>query len=170
MSNRISGAISFIDRTVSSIRLKVLYKECMSLVEETSCYFDEEGLSLSKTLSRVVSSLYTSESVLLTTRLMQMVSWLLLRRALEDGNMTLEQVIAEKKKIKFDSSHLDYTIPEWSDLPYFFRNLVERSLQLQKRVVLLDKEIYWTDLNDVSHKPNHVQTQIKLLEACFENF
>ncbi|AKK20264.1 DUF1465 family protein [Candidatus Liberibacter africanus] len=171
MSNRISGSISFINRTVSSIRLKVLYEESVHLIEETSLYFDREGKVLSKTLPPVVVNLYTSESILLTTRLMQMVSWLLLQRALEDGDMSLEQVISEKDKIKFDYSHLDYTVTGWNDLPCFFRNLVERSLQLQKRIVLLDQEIYNTNLNDLSlYRSNHVQTQMKLLEACFENF
>ncbi|MEG8098744.1 DUF1465 family protein [Candidatus Liberibacter brunswickensis] len=171
MSNRISGSISFMNRTVSSIRLKVLYKECINLIEETSSYFDQEGKLSSKSLPPMVLNLYTSESVLLTTRLMQMVSWLLLQRALEDNDINFEQFISEKNKIKFDYSHLDYTSSEWNDLPCFFRSLVERSLQLQKRIVLLDQEIYNTDLNDPSfHRSNHVQTQIKLLEACFENF
>ncbi len=152
------------------MRLKVLYKESIALVEETSCYFDREGHLLSKTLPRAISKLYTSESVLLTTRLMQMVSWLFLQRALEDGNMTLEQVMSEKEKIKFDYSGLDSTVPGWTELPCFFKNLVERSSQLQRRIVLLDQEIYRADFDEISRGPNHVQTQIKLLEACFENF
>ncbi|MBL0848937.1 MAG: DUF1465 family protein [Candidatus Liberibacter ctenarytainae] len=169
MSNRVSGSISFMSRTVSSIRLKILYTESMSLVEETSHYFDKEGGTLSKTLPRAVSGLYVSESVLLTTRLMQMVSWLLMQRALENGEMSLEQVIMEKKKIQFDSSDVGGFSAEWNEMPCFFRNLVERSLQLQKRIILLDKEIYDPYFQYSSHKPNHVQTQIQLLESCFGN-
>ncbi|MBY7648951.1 MAG: DUF1465 domain-containing protein [Candidatus Liberibacter europaeus] len=170
MSNRVSCSISFMNKTVSFIRLKVLYEESMSLVEATSCYFDGDGRSLSKSLPRAASALYDSESICLTTRLMQMVSWILLQRALENREMSLEQVIMEKKKIKFDSSDPDFTITGWNDVPYFFRNLVERSIQLQNRIILLDKEIYSTNFDFISSKPNHVQTQIKLLEACFGNF
>ncbi|AHA27404.1 DUF1465 family protein [Candidatus Liberibacter americanus] len=170
MSNLVSGSISFINRTVSSIRLRVLYEESMSLVEEASSYFDEEGLSLSKLLPRVSSSLYISESVLLTTRLMQMISWLLLQRAFEDKEMSLEQVITEKKKIQFNVDEIDYDSPEWNDMPCFFKNLVERSLHLQNRIISLDKEIYGNNFDSFPDNINHVQTQIKLLEACFGNF
>ncbi|MBA5723653.1 DUF1465 family protein [Candidatus Liberibacter sp.] len=170
MSGHGTGSISFMGRMVSSIRLKVLYADGMDLVEETSSYFDREGRSLSKELPRIASALYVSESVHLTTRLMQMVSWLLLQRALENGEMSFEQVITERKKIRFDSSDLNRTpAPGWDDIPCFFQNLVESSLRLQRRIMLLDKEIYAGQVEGSSHRPNNVRAQIDLLKTCFGN-
>ena len=48
----------------------------------------------------------------------------------------------KKTKVRLDGFACDRSAPGWDDLPDGFRDLVERSLRLQARVALLDKEIY----------------------------
>jgi len=48
----------------------------MDLVEETAAYLDGDGRTEAKTLERSVSLTYATESMRLTTRLMQLASWL----------------------------------------------------------------------------------------------
>ena len=61
----------------------------------------------------------------LTTRLMQMASWLLLQRAVNNGEMNRDQVLAEKNKVRLDSFNCDRSAQGWNDLPEAFRDLVE---------------------------------------------
>ncbi len=53
------------------------FEEGMTLVEETAAYLDGAGRHDSKILSRNAALAYASESMRLTTRLMQVASWLL---------------------------------------------------------------------------------------------
>ena len=72
----------------------------MALVEETASYLDGPGRQESKKLERSAALAYATESMRLTTRLMQLASWLLLHRAVKEGEMSLAQANKEKTKVK----------------------------------------------------------------------
>ena len=171
MSERGLNTVSFAGHVASSAQFKSLYAEGMGLVEETASYLDGVGRQASKVLPRMASVLYAAESMRLTTRLMQMASWLLLQRAVNNGEMSRDQVLSEKNKVRLDSFNVDKTAPGWNDLPEAFRDLIERSLRLQNRIALLDREIYRPQ--DVqTFEPgnqNSVQAQINLLQTAFGN-
>jgi regulator of CtrA degradation len=162
------NTISFAGRAAASSQFKTLYAEGMSLVEETAAYLDGNGRAASKVLPRMASVLYAAESMRLTTRLMQMASWLLLQRAVNNGEMTRDQVLSEKSKVRLDSFNVDRNAPGWNDLPESFRDLIERSLRLQNRVALLDREIYRpSEATKVPDNENSVQAQLNLLRTAF---
>lgn len=162
------NTVSFAGRAASSSQFKTLYSEGMALVEETAAYLDGNGRAASKVLPRMASVLYAAESMRLTTRLMQMASWLLLQRAVNNGEMTRDQVLSEKSKVRLDSFNVDRNAPGWGDLPESFRDIVERSLRLQNRVALLDREIYRpSDAQIVPDNQNSVQAQLSLLQTAF---
>ena len=62
------------------------FQEGMDLVEETAGYLDGGGRQESKLLSRNAALAYAAESMRLTTRLMQVASWLLVQRAVREGS------------------------------------------------------------------------------------
>lgn len=162
------NTISFAGHAASSSQFKMLYAEGMALVEETASYLDGQGRAASKVLPRMASVLYAAESMRLTTRLMQMASWLLLQRAVNNGEMSRDQVLAEKNKVRLDGFNVDRSAPGWNDLPESFRDLVERSLRLQNRVALLDREIYRpTEAPIVPDNQNSVKAQLSLLQTAF---
>jgi len=164
------NTVSFAGRAASSSQFKGLYAEGMALVEETAGYLDGQGRAASKVLPRMASVLYAAESMRLTTRLMQMASWLLLQRAVNNGEMSREQVIAEKSKVRLDGFNVDRSAPGWNDLPESFRDLVERSIRLQNRVALLDREIYRpNEASMVPDNQNSVKAQLNLLHTAFGN-
>ncbi|MDR9775232.1 DUF1465 family protein [Rhizobium hidalgonense] len=164
------NTISFAGRAAASSQFKALYAEGMSLVEETAAYLDGQGRAASKVLPRMASVLYAAESMRLTTRLMQMASWLLLQRAVNNGEMSRDQVLAEKNKVRLDGFNVDRAAPGWSDLPESFRDLVERSLRLQNRIALLDREIHRPSEAVIVHdNQNSVQAQLSLLQTAFGN-
>lgn len=171
MSERGLNTVSFAGHVATSSQFKNLYAEGMGLVEETASYLDGQGRQAAKVLPRMASVLYAAESMRLTTRLMQMASWLLLQRAVNNGEMTRDQVLSEKSKVRLDGFNVDRAAPGWGELPESFRDLIERSLRLQNRVALLDREMYRPqDVQTfVPDNQNSVQAQINLLQTAFGN-
>src|SRR6266581_9118179 len=95
-----SGPVSFGARLAGSQSFGTLFREGMALVEETAAYLDGPGRKDSKGLERNAALAYATESMRLTTRLMQLASWLLLHRAVNEGEMSLAQAHKEKTKVK----------------------------------------------------------------------
>ena len=107
MSDRLhseTGLVQFSERLTSSAAFGALFREGMDLVEETAAYLDGVGRTEAKALDRSVSLTYATESMRLTTRLMQLASWLLLHRAVKEGEMTLSQANREKTKVKLSAA------------------------------------------------------------------
>lgn len=168
MSELGMNTINFAGHAAASSQFKATYAEGMGLVEETAAYLDGPGRAAAKVLPRMASVLYAAESMRLTTRLMQMASWLLLQRAVNNGEMSRDQVISEKSKVRLDGFNVDRSAPGWNDLPEGFRDLVERSLRLQNRIALLDREIYRpSDDLVAANTENRVQAQLDLLRTAF---
>lgn len=163
------NTVNLADRMANSAQFAALYAEGMGLVEETASYLDGAGRQTSKVLPRMAAVLYAAESMRLTTRLMQMASWLLLQRAVNNGEMSRDQILSEKSKVRLDSFNCDRNAPGWLDLPEMFRDLVERSLRLQNRVALLDREIYRPQeaARLEADNENAVQAQQTLLQTVF---
>jgi regulator of CtrA degradation len=165
-----SNTISFIERKASSVAFKKLYADGMNLVEETAAYLDGEGRTEAKRLGRLSATLYAAESMRLTTRLMQIASWLLLQRALNSGEMNREQMLSEKKKIRLDTSSAKTTAAGWDELPDAFQLLVNRSLRLQSYVYRLDQDLFGAPGEAPvvpATKENPVGLQIDLLRTAF---
>jgi regulator of CtrA degradation len=130
--------ISFGKAYAQSDTFRTLFKEGMSLVEETADYLDGDGRAAARELPRPASIVYATESMRLTTRLMQLASWLLLHRSVREGDMTADRAREEKKKIRLEKLSTSMSGPGWDDLPEPFRKLISRSLLLQKRVERID--------------------------------
>src|ERR671913_2317280 len=127
-----AGAVSFSEHVSNSQVFSALFRDGMALVEETASYLDGPGRKESKRLQRTAALAYATESMRLTTRLMQIASWLLLHRAVKEGEMSLAQANIEKAKVKL--SPTDTTDPNnIALLPAELRELIERSRGLQSK-------------------------------------
>src|SRR6195256_423037 len=92
--------VSFKEQLTGSQAFSALFRDGMALVEETAAYLDGPGRQDSKKLERAAALAYATESMRLTTRLMQLASWLLLHRAVKEGEMSLAKAGKEKTKVK----------------------------------------------------------------------
>ena len=137
-----SKPISFIDRLTSSEGFSLLFREGMTLVEDAASYLDGEGREEAKTLPRAVSLAYAAESMRLTTRLMQIASWLLLQRAVNQGEMTRSQAASERHRVKLSQQDFASNAELFGALPEKLRQLTIHSIRLQGRVIHLDQLIY----------------------------
>jgi regulator of CtrA degradation len=156
--------IAFGRRLAGSEAFRAMFKEGMALVEETASYLDGAGREESRRLSRAASLAYASESMRLTTRLMQLASWLLLQRAVNDGEMSAEQANNEKAKVKLGGLATATDGPGWEGLPERLRGLILRSVRLQERVRKLDGAI---EGSLAAEAENPVRSQIGRLAREF---
>ncbi|HEY4860614.1 MAG TPA: DUF1465 family protein [Xanthobacteraceae bacterium] len=161
----LNGAVSFGERLASSQVFADLFREGMTLVEETAAYLDGPGRQDSKKLIRTAALAYATESMRLTTRLMQLASWLLLHRAVKEGEMSLAQANKEKAKVKLSSG--EHTDEQNIKLvPERLQVLIARSKALQASVCRLDATIHAAPAR--IDRANPVERQLGLLRAAFE--
>jgi regulator of CtrA degradation len=169
MSDRLQGEaalVHFSERLTNSAAFGALFREGMDLVEETAAYLDGIGRAEAKALDRSVSLTYATESMRLTTRLMQLASWLLLHRAVKEGEMTLLQANREKTKVKLsaaDPSPDDMLLK----LPQQLQDLITRSMTLQTKVRRLDVTIH-ASTTERAAIGNPLVPQMNRLKAAFE--
>ena len=162
-----SVTIPFGEKYAGSEQFKALFREGMALVETTATYLDGEGRQASKDLNSKASLAYATESMRLTTRLMQLASWLLIRRAVNDGEMTAEQACEEKNKVKLQSIGKTNQCNGFEELPEKLKHLIEESFRLYDRILKLDLLIH--DSESSEKKAEHPLTsQLEMLRSAFE--
>jgi regulator of CtrA degradation len=133
------SAVALGPRIVASGGFTVLYREGMSLIEDVAAYLDGDGRTESRGLPREASFVYATESMRLTTRLMQLASWLLLQRAVNEGELTPENARIEKEKVKFSATPSERGGPGYSAMPEKLRDYIAQGDRLFARVQQFDK-------------------------------
>ncbi len=158
--------VSFGQKLASSQAFSALFRDGMKLVEETAAYLDGPGRQEAKRLDRSGALSYATESMRLTTRLMQLASWLLLHRAVNEGEMSLAQANKEKTKVKLSVG--EPADPEvLVTLPERLRELINRSRKLHEQVRRLDATIH-APVPDEPASGNPLARHLGLLKAAFE--
>jgi len=141
------------------------FQEGMELVEETAAYLDGPGRQESKSLSRNAALGYASESMRLTTRLMQVASWLLVQRAVREGDMELTAACEDRYRLA--SEDLAASAAEDESMPNGLVTLLERSERLYERVRHLDRRMY-VEVDETA--PHPVLSQIDRLKTALGGF
>jgi len=145
------------------------FREGMDMVEETAAYLDGPGRHDSKKLERDDALTYASQSMRLTTRLMQVASWLLVQRALKEDEMGLSEARAEKYRLVPETKSEDeVSFSELAKaaytLPSRLLDLLARSEALYERITRLDRSLYGTI---AAQQGNTVADQLSRLQAAF---
>src|SRR6266478_2442718 len=179
MSDRSQGEaalVQFSERLTNSAAFGTLFREGMDLVEETAAYLDGAGRAQAKALDRSVSLTYATESMRLTTRLMQLASWLLLHRAVNEGEMSLAQANKERMRVKLPAEEPSPCPPmqagegrvgETPALPAALDDLIARSKKLKDQVRRLDATIH-APPPTAPASGNPFEFQLGMLRAAFE--
>lgn len=153
-----SGAMSFVQSEVFART----FREGMALVEETANYLDGEGREASKSLTRSAALSYAGASMRLTTQLMQIASWLLVLRALREGDMALGEASDDKYRLSVrERVPADMLSGE---LPKKLLFLIEDAAQLYDRISRLDIDLFKTERSAVDAQ-DAVAQQRALLDA-----
>lgn len=138
------------------------FKEGMTLVEDTAAYLDGDGRRESRLLSRATALAYAGESMTLTTRLMQIASWLLVQRAVREGDMTADSACEARYRL---ADRVVASEPTHADLPIALVEYLVQAEKLYDRVLHLDRRMYLDVADEVAINP--VQSQMDRLNAAF---
>jgi regulator of CtrA degradation len=160
------GTINFLSRFQNSDQFDKIFKEGMGLVEETANYLDSQGRVDSRVLDRSGTIAYATESMRLTTRLMQLASWLLLQRAMVAGEVNVMEARREKSRVNLNDIGAGNDIPGAEQLPEGLVDLVGRSLRLHERIKVMDSMVE-TKIEMPAANENPVALQMDQLTKAF---
>lgn len=141
---------------------KRIFDECMTLVEETAHYLDGPGREEQRRLPKKIALLYAGESMRVTTRLMQAASWLLVQRAVHEGEMTAEEAASERYRLGSKEICFGMGREGAEQLPERLLRLLERSDTLYRRIARLDDVLF----GGVAIAPG-ARGQMAMLEQAF---
>jgi regulator of CtrA degradation len=156
------AAIARIARFAQSSVFERTFKEGMALVEETAAYLDGPGRAASKRLPRMAALAYAAESMRLTTRLMQVASWLLVQRAVREGDMQIAEAATERYRLSGRPEPSAPQIGGVEELPEGLKALIDQGRTLYDRVRRLDEDMYGADVPE-----NAVGDHLARLRAAF---
>ena len=120
-----------------------LYFEAMTLADSARAYFDREGAEERADLDPITRVAFSCESLKVTTRLMHVVSWLLVRKAIQAGELPEDAALSPDRRLPRG----DVAAPAGDDperllrLPPRARALIDSSRDLYERVRRFDAQL-----------------------------
>ncbi|MGE3066179.1 MAG: DUF1465 family protein [Hyphomicrobiaceae bacterium] len=163
--------ISFGERYAQSEQFEATFKEGMALVERTASYLDGTGRKEARLLKSPLTMVYATESMRLTTRLLELASWLMIRRALKDGEITEEEAKVKRERVRLNTLGRPSHVKGFSELPQGLKDLVDASFALNDRIVQLDRAmqvvIEPAEAPAETAAANPVGAQVLRLESAF---
>jgi regulator of CtrA degradation len=143
-----------------------IFQEGMALVERAATYLDGQGRKEARRLGAPLSTTYATESMRMTTRLLEMASWLLIQRALKNGEITSEEADRRRRKVTLRPSGRPGHIKHFDQLPEVLQDLISESFALGDRIQRIDRAMRGeTDAPAVTTNP--VGAQMSTLRAAF---
>ncbi len=160
-----TGPLDFGHGFVHSEAFRALFQEGMELVEEAAAYLDGPGRYESRELMAAVAVNYAKESMRLTNLLMQIASWLLVQRAWADGDLSSDQAVMEKNRLRITAPMTELPEAEFDRLPGRLRALIGLAARLHTRILHL--EMLLADSMAGTTAVNPVAEQRQMLERAF---
>ncbi|HEY0837522.1 MAG TPA: DUF1465 family protein [Azospirillum sp.] len=117
------------------------YDETMALLIEARNYIAYHESIDQRQLPPHVRLQVSYESMRVTSRLTQVMAWLLAQKAVHAGEITPAQAASEDYALSGGDICTDPAGPENEDLPVGLRSLLERSHHLYMRVARLDEQV-----------------------------
>lgn len=159
--------VSFAERFAASEQFDQIFKDGMALVERTAAYLDGVGRKEAKSLNAALGVVYATESMRLTTRLLEIAAWLLVRRSLREGEISYEEARVKRRCIKLATIGRPSHVKGFIELPQRLRALIEESFALNDRVARLDRALDAPTGPLSEEFANPVRSQMQRLEQAF---
>lgn len=140
-----------------------LYAEAMALAEAVRAYFDHVGQMDRKRLPPMDRVMFSCESLKITTRLMHSISWLLLRKAVQAGELDEVEALRPDRRL----GHAAFTNADDSArlriLPKQAMKLALRSQDLHNRLARLEEQL----LKDEPGAPGPARALLSRVQSAF---
>ena len=147
--------ISFGERFAASDQFDAIFKEGMALVEQTARYLDGPGRQEARKLRGPLSVLYATESMRLTTRLLELAS-----------EISAEEARSKRQRVKLKGPGRPSHVKGFIELPQGLQQLVEQSFSLNDRIVQLDRAME-VAVGEATATNNPVGAQVTRLQEAF---
>jgi len=171
--SRVGGVtISFGEHFLASDRFDAIFREGMALVERTAAYLDGPGRKEARALDAPAAMLYANESMRLTTRLLELASWLMIHRARKEGEITEEELRKKRARIRLTEPGRIGHVKGFAMLPEGLRTLIVASFAINDRIVRHDAAKHSGDAAtqvavDEPDRASPVHAQVARLEEAF---
>jgi regulator of CtrA degradation len=123
---------AFYDRT---------YDEAFAMTVEARDYVADGMAADRDSVAFGVRGVFDCEALRLTTRLSQVMAWLLVQRAVYAGEISIGELRDESHRLGGRDVCFDNDIELLESMPPRFRSLLERSLKLYQRIARLDEMV-----------------------------
>ena len=169
IDDRIESAapVPFGNAFAQSPQFDSVFQEGMALVERAAGYLDGEGRHESRKLAPPISTAYASESMRLTTRLLEVASWLLVQRALKTGEISGDEAESRRRKVKLRPSGRPSHVKYFDQLPDTLQDLIVESFSISDRLMRLDRAMRMAPNDMPTITTNPVGAQISTIRAAF---
>jgi regulator of CtrA degradation len=146
----------------------------MALVERTAAYLDGPGRKEAKALEAPAAMVYANESMRLTTRLLELASWLMIHRARKEGEISETELRKKRARIRLTEPGRIGHVKGFAMLPEGLRSLIVASFALNDRIVRHDAAKHnrampatTQAVAEESEGASPVHTQVARLEQAF---
>jgi regulator of CtrA degradation len=117
------------------------YDEALDLIVEARNYMVHTRPTARRSRPSDDNLRLSCEALRVTSRLTQVMAWLMLQRAVQYGEISAREACDEKNRLSGQSVCLDETSVEDNELPAGLRSLLHRSLSLYKRISRLEEMV-----------------------------
>lgn len=122
----------------STVVFRRTYDETLNLMIEARNYLAYRQPQERRRVGSMVSLRMSCEAFRITSRLTQVMAWLMIQRAAENGEVSFEEACSEDYRLSGEAVCLDDSAAEDEELPPALRSLLDRSHRLYLRVSRLD--------------------------------
>lgn len=129
------------------------YHDALALVSETVNYLEGRGIMDRDAMDPAARNIFAAESMRLTTRLMQVVSWFLVQRAVQTGELTKAQAQEPARQLGAVQVCLGEAIEGAEFLPDRMKELLDRSRNVFEQVWRV--EVMMKEESDTLKNPVH---------------
>lgn len=118
------------------------YEEAFDLLVEARDYVENDVAAFKYAKNPPDPFAMTQETMRLTSRLTQVMAWLMAQRAVHEGEIDQKEFVKDKYRLEGHAVCLKRAIDEMEDdLPDGLNDLMERSYSLYRRILRLDEQI-----------------------------
>lgn len=117
------------------------YDEAMTLMVEARNYMSYVEERERRKVEAIAGLRMSCEAMRVTSRLTQVMAWLMMQRAVHEGEIDVTAALAEPNRLSGLEVCLDHTFGTDENLPTGLRSLLERSLRLYERIARLENQM-----------------------------
>ncbi|MBC7951694.1 MAG: DUF1465 family protein [Rhodospirillaceae bacterium] len=117
------------------------YDETLDLMVEARNYMAYAERRERERAGLVTGLRMSCEAMRVTSRLTQVMAWLMIQRAVHEGEVDAREALDERNRLSGGDVCLDDTFGGDQNLPNGLRSLLQRSLSLYQRIVRLEAQM-----------------------------